>query len=70
MGAKGGAIVNVGAVHSFVGSLDAAAYCASKGSLLTLTKAGAMEGAALNPPSRVNLIHPGYVETPLLESRM
>jgi len=70
MGSKGGAIVNVGSVHSFVGIPNAAAYCASKGGLLMLTKAGALEGAALDPPIRVNSIHPGYVETPLLESRM
>ena len=67
---KGGAIVNVGSVHSFVAIPNSAAYCASKGGLLMLTKAGSLEGAALDPPIRVNSIHPGYVETPLLESRI
>lgn len=70
MSGRGGAIVNVGSVHSFVAIPNSAAYCASKGGVLMLTKAAALEGAALPSPVRVNSIHPGYVDTPLLQSRM
>ena len=47
-----------------VASPGAAAYCASKGGVLMLTKAAALEWAPLN--IRVNSIHPGYIDTPLV----
>ena len=66
----GGAIVNMGSVHSFVAIPNASAYCASKGAVLRLTKAAALEGAEMVPQIRVNSVHPGYVNTPLIGARM
>ena len=62
--------VNMGSVHSFVAIPNASAYCASKGAVLLLTKAAALEGAEMAPQIRVNSVHPGYVNTPLIGARM
>jgi NAD(P)-dependent dehydrogenase (short-subunit alcohol dehydrogenase family) len=61
----GGAIVNVASVSGFRGSPGRAAYGASKGGVITLTKVMALE---LAPHGiRVNCVAPGATETPLLE---
>jgi glucose 1-dehydrogenase len=64
--AGGGAIVNVSSVHAIATSKDIAAYAASKGGLLALTRAMAIEFAPQN--IRVNAILPGAVDTPMLRS--
>jgi NAD(P)-dependent dehydrogenase (short-subunit alcohol dehydrogenase family) len=61
-----GAIVNVSSVHAVATSADIASYAASKGALLALTRAMAIEFAADNV--RVNTILPGAVDTPMLEA--
>ena len=69
MAEHGGAIVNVASVHGFVAAANTGAYSASKGGVTMLTKVAAVEGARMKPPVRVNSVHPGYVETPLVASR-
>jgi NAD(P)-dependent dehydrogenase (short-subunit alcohol dehydrogenase family) len=64
----GGAIVNVSSVHAVATSKDIAAYAASKGGLLALTRAMAIEFAPVN--IRVNAILPGAVDTPMLRAGM
>jgi len=64
--AKGGAIVNVSSVHAVQTSANIAAYAASKGGLLALTRAMAIEFASDN--IRVNAILPGAVDTPMLRA--
>jgi NAD(P)-dependent dehydrogenase (short-subunit alcohol dehydrogenase family) len=66
--AGGGAIVNVSSVHAVATSANIAAYAASKGGLLALTRAMAIEFAADN--IRVNAILPGAVDTPMLRRSM
>ncbi len=66
MKAGGGAIVNVSSVHAIATSKDIAAYAASKGGLLALTRAMAIEFASDN--IRVNAILPGAVDTPMLRA--
>jgi glucose 1-dehydrogenase len=62
----GGAIVNVSSVHAVATSANIAAYAASKGGLLALTRAMAIE---LAPDDiRVNAILPGAVDTPMLRA--
>ncbi|MBV1904649.1 MAG: glucose 1-dehydrogenase [Pseudomonadales bacterium] len=60
----GGSIINISSIMGFIGGARAAAYCASKGGVRLLTKAAALELA----PSkiRVNSVHPGFINTPLL----
>lgn len=69
MDGRGGAIVNIASVLSFAAIANSAAYCASKGGVLQLTRAGAVEGAQMSPAVRVNSVHPGYIETPLVAFR-
>jgi glucose 1-dehydrogenase len=64
--AGGGAIVNVSSVHAVQTSTNIAAYAASKGGLLALTRAIAIEFA--NDNIRVNAILPGAVDTPMLRA--
>ena len=62
----GGVIVNVASELGIVGGSQIAAYCASKGGVVQLTKAMAVDHAAEN--IRVNCVCPGPVDTPLLQS--
>ncbi len=64
--ANGGAVVNVSSVHAIQTSANIAAYAASKGGLLALTRAMAIEFAPEN--IRVNAILPGAVDTPMLRA--
>jgi NAD(P)-dependent dehydrogenase (short-subunit alcohol dehydrogenase family) len=64
--AGNGAIVNVSSVHAIQTSANIAAYAASKGGLLALTRAMAIEFAPDN--IRVNAILPGAVDTPMLRA--
>jgi NAD(P)-dependent dehydrogenase (short-subunit alcohol dehydrogenase family) len=61
--AGGGVIVNVSSVHAFASMPGAAAYAASKGALVALTRAMAIDLA----PDRVRVVGvaPGSVDTPL-----
>ena len=61
-----GAIVNVSSVHALATSSGMAAYAASKGGLLALTRALAIEFAPDN--IRVNAILPGAVDTDMLRA--
>lgn len=62
----GGAIINVSSVHAVATSANIAAYAASKGGLLALTRAMAIEFAPDN--IRVNAVLPGAVDTPMLRA--
>lgn len=60
----GGSIVNVASTAGLVGSAYSAAYCASKGGVVMMTKALAIEFAGRGV--RVNAVAPGGVDTPLI----
>ena len=61
-----GAIVNVSSVHAVATSANIGAYAASKGGVMALTRAMAIEFAPQN--IRVNAILPGAVDTPMLRA--
>ncbi len=62
----GAAVVNISSVHAIQTSANIAAYAASKGGMLALTRAMAIEFAADN--IRVNAVLPGAVDTPMLRA--
>ena len=61
--AGGGSIVNTGSVNSLVAEPFLTAYCASKGGVLMLTKAVALDYA--DRGIRCNCLCPGWVDTPI-----
>jgi NAD(P)-dependent dehydrogenase (short-subunit alcohol dehydrogenase family) len=64
--AGGGSIVNTSSGWGLAGGRRAAAYCASKGAVVLLTKAMALDHGPQN--IRVNCICPGDTDTPMLRS--
>jgi len=58
----GGAIVNIASVAALVGLRNRAAYCASKGAVVSLTRALAVDHVAEG--IRVNAVAPGTVDSP------
>lgn len=62
--AGGGSILNVASVSSFIAQQGTPAYCASKGAVLMLTKALALDYG--RERVRVNCICPGITDTPML----
>lgn len=61
----GGAIVNIASQLGVVAAAGAAAYCASKGAVISLTRAMAIDHGPEG--IRVNCVCPGPTDTPLLE---
>lgn len=64
--AGGGAVLNMSSILGLVGSTDYSAYVAAKHGVTGLTKAASLEYSSQG--IRVNSIHPGYIDTPLLDS--
>jgi 3-oxoacyl-[acyl-carrier protein] reductase len=60
---RGGSIVNISSIAAMIGFPQAAAYCAAKGGVRSLTKSLAVEFG--NKGIRVNSIHPGIIDTPM-----
>lgn len=65
LAAGGGAIVNVSSILGLVGDPAFPAYAASKHGVTGLTRSAAL--AYSGQGIRINSIHPGYVETPILD---
>ena len=61
----GGSIINMGSIYGIVGGKTRAAYVASKGAVVNLTRGMALDYVDDN--IRVNCICPGFVETPLVQ---
>jgi 3alpha(or 20beta)-hydroxysteroid dehydrogenase len=64
---SGGSIVNISSVAGLRGSPGAIAYSSTKWALRGMTKAAALDLAPRN--IRVNSVHPGPIDTPMLQVR-
>jgi 2-keto-3-deoxy-L-fuconate dehydrogenase len=62
IGSGGGTIVNMASIAGMVGLPNRAPYCASKGAVIALTRALAVE--YVNQGIRVNAVCPGTVDSP------
>jgi NAD(P)-dependent dehydrogenase (short-subunit alcohol dehydrogenase family) len=62
---KSGSIVNLSSIYGLVGAQDAPPYHASKGAVRLMTKVDALFYAKNG--IRVNSVHPGFIETPMVK---
>ncbi|MGH8007356.1 MAG: SDR family oxidoreductase, partial [Candidatus Binatia bacterium] len=62
--AGNGAIVNISSLYGLIGSPGSITYHATKGAVRLMSKAAALE--YVKQGTRVNSIHPGMIETPIL----
>src|SRR4029078_10343694 len=62
---RSGRVINVASELAYLGRANSSIYCASKGGIVSLTRAGAREFA---PDILVNTLAPGPTDTPLLGS--
>jgi len=64
----GGSIINLSSVSGIIGSPMTLAYNASKGAVRLMTKAAALECARGGMKVRVNSVHPGIIDTPMMST--
>jgi NAD(P)-dependent dehydrogenase (short-subunit alcohol dehydrogenase family) len=62
----GASIINLSSVAGLVGAPYTLAYNASKGAVRLMTKAAALEVAEAKLKIRVNSVHPGIIDTPMM----
>jgi len=63
-------IINMSSIRGLVAGHGTAAYSAAKAGVRLFTKATALECATLGNGVRANSVHPGQIETPLLQQAM
>ncbi|KAI1829226.1 hypothetical protein DTO006G1_9816 [Penicillium roqueforti] len=63
-----GAVVNIASQLAFISRTEAAAYCASKAAVVSLTKSEAIDYSRDN--IRINCVCPGLTATPMLERQL
>lgn len=66
----GGSIINMSSIEGLVGDPSLTAYNAAKGGVRMLTKSAALYCANQGYNIRINSIHPGYINTPLVQGQM
>lgn len=69
-GGKGGSIINLSSILGLVGQPNASDYNAAKGGVRLLTKSAALECAEAGYNIRVNSVHPGYIDTPMVRDTL
>jgi 3(or 17)beta-hydroxysteroid dehydrogenase len=66
----GGSIINISSVAGLIGSAGQSAYNMTKGGVLLFSKSAALECAKLGNGVRINTVHPGVIETPMLTATL
>lgn len=64
----GSSIVNLSSVGGLRGAAWMSTYCASKGAVKLYSKSAAMEFALLKQPIRCNSVHPGGIDTGMMDA--
>lgn len=64
----GGSIINLSSIEGLIGDPSIPAYNAAKGGVRLMTKSAALYCAKNNYGIRVNTIHPGYIDTPMVQA--
>jgi NAD(P)-dependent dehydrogenase (short-subunit alcohol dehydrogenase family) len=64
----GSSIINVSSMYGIVAAVDVSPYNASKGAVRLFTKGIALEFAAKKMNIRANSLHPGMIETPMMDN--
>jgi NAD(P)-dependent dehydrogenase (short-subunit alcohol dehydrogenase family) len=64
----GGSVINLSSVAGIVGWPAGSAYSASKGAVRLMSKSAALECTAAKICVRVNSVHPGIIDTPMMQS--
>jgi NAD(P)-dependent dehydrogenase (short-subunit alcohol dehydrogenase family) len=65
---KGGSIINTASIQAYAPSARLLPYAATKGAIVTFTKALARDPGVLDAGLRVNVVAPGPIWTPLIPS--
>jgi 3(or 17)beta-hydroxysteroid dehydrogenase len=65
-----GSIINISSILGIVGAAGVGAYNASKGGVRAYTKSVALSCAEDGLKVRVNSLHPGFIDTPLLQKAL
>lgn len=65
---EGGSVINVSSIYGIIGTGGGVAYHASKSGIRGLTKTAAVELGKYY--IRVNSIHPGIIETPMIQDKL
>ena len=63
----GASVINLSSIGGLVGIPLNASYCASKGAVKLFTKVAAAEFGMMKYNIRVNSVHPGGIETPMMD---
>lgn len=69
-GGMGGSIINLSSILGLVGQPNASDYNAAKGGVRLMTKSVALECAEAGYNIRVNSVHPGYIDTPMVKDAL
>lgn len=64
----GGSIINLSSIEGFVGNPTLPAYNASKGGVRLFTKSSALHCGINGYGIRVNSVHPGFIQTPMVDA--
>jgi NAD(P)-dependent dehydrogenase (short-subunit alcohol dehydrogenase family) len=67
---EGGTVINTASIQAFTPSPELLPYAATKGAIVTFTKALAQDPGVLERGLRVNAVAPGPIWTPLIPSTM
>ena len=62
----GGSVINISSVFGIVADQLTMVYSASKGAVRAMTKSIALDCASRGNGVRVNSVHPGFIETPMV----